>query len=170
MLTKIISGAQTGADRAGLIAAKQVGLDTGGWMPKGYLAQDEGPTGNRYHPEFAEMYGIKEHSSPKYPPRTAMNVKQSDGTIRFATNWASSGERLTLRMIKQYSKPYIDVDPNSDDVPPDLVARWILDNNIKVLNVAGNSERTSPGIARFTVDFLLSVFELLRDSNGKKES
>ena len=99
ILERVISGGQTGADRAGLAAAKAAGIATGGWMPKGFRALD-GP-----HAEFAAIYGIQEHTSDRYPPRTALNVKESDATLRFATDCNSPGEVLTLQMCKRYGKP-----------------------------------------------------------------
>lgn len=154
VLEKVISGGQTGADRAGLIAARANGIKTGGWMPQGFLANDG------THPEFAERYGIVEMHSKRYPPRTAMNVKESDGTLRFATNWDSPGEVLTLRLCTEYGKPHLDISPNGQLAPAD-VARWIAENNIRVLNVAGNAEQTSPGIQEFVVEFLEAVFRTL---------
>lgn len=154
MLTKIISGGQTGADRSGLIVAKAFGLKTGGWMPKGFLAQDG------LKPEFAELYNIVEHSSPLYPPRTRLNVRDSDATVRFATNWESSGERLTLKEIKLAKKPHFDVNILGSTSPQEL-ADWIIENKVETLNVAGNSERTSPEIGEFVVAFLSQTLELL---------
>jgi len=153
-LEQVISGGQTGADRAALIAANAAGIKTGGWMPQGFLANDG------KHPEFAERYGIVELSSKRYPPRTAMNVKESDGTLRFAANWDSPGEMLTLKLCKKYRKPILDITPGGQCTPNDVVA-WIAANSIQVLNVAGNAEQTSPGIHEFVVEFLLDVFRLL---------
>jgi hypothetical protein len=157
MLTKVISGAQTGADRGGLIAAKQYGISTGGWMPLGFLALD----GN--HPEFAELYSIQEHKSPKYPPRTLGNVKDSNGTARFASKWNTPGEKCTLKCINQANKPYIDIefDEKSD---PQILVDWILKKNIRILNIAGNTEQQAPGIEAFVVTYLTAVFEKL-DAN-----
>lgn len=152
---KIISGGQTGADRAGLEAAKEYGLETGGWVPRGFLAQDG------VHPEFVERYGIQEHESPNYPPRTALNVKDSDGTVRFMTNRFSAGSKCTLRMIKQYKKPYFDVNLLDESITPQKLANWITANNIQVLNISGNAERKSPCIGEFVVAFLHDVFECL---------
>lgn len=149
MLAKVISGGQTGADLGALIAAKELGIKTGGWMPKGFINH----TGK--HPEYAELYGLKEHpTSKRYQPRTALNVKESDGTIRIAANFNSAGEILTMNMIDQYKKPHLDVNPLVDDVPPSDVANWIKRNGIKVLNVAGNSERSCLGIGEFVTAFL----------------
>lgn len=153
-LERVISGGQTGADRAALAAAKAAGIRTGGWMPKGFRALD----GSR--PEFAELYGVQEHVSDRYPPRTSLNVKESDATIRFATEWDSSGEVLTLKMCERYRKPHLDVTPGGTVTPTD-VAAWIVANKVRVLNVAGNTERTSPGIETFVTTFLSEVFRLL---------
>jgi Circularly permutated YpsA SLOG family len=154
-LEQVISGGQTGADRAALIAARAVGIRTGGWMPKGYRAHDGD------HPEFATLYRLQEMESHRYPPRTAMNVKESDGTLQFATNWESHGEVLTLLLCRRHEKPHFDVTPGGEIGPADVV-EWILANNIRVLNVAGNAEQTSPGIQEWVEEFLGEVFELLR--------
>jgi hypothetical protein len=151
LLKRVISGGQTGADRAGLIAAKAAGIPTGGWMPRGFIAYD----GER--PDFAELYGIAEVASDRYPPRTAKNVRESDGTLRFATNFDSPGELLTLKLCKAHGKPHLDVRPGGDIEPSDAVA-WLCENEIRILNVAGNSEQTSPGIQDFVLGFLEEVF------------
>ncbi|MDY3559929.1 putative molybdenum carrier protein [Gemmata sp. JC673] len=153
-LVRVISGGQTGADRAALVAAKAAGLATGGWMPKGFLAHD----GER--PEFASLYGLREHESPRYPPRTALNVKESDATLRFATDWASPGEVLTLKMIERYGRPHLDVTPGGGETIATVV-EWLGHHDPHVLNVAGNSERTSPGIEAFVTAFLAEVFAQL---------
>ncbi|MBN9118591.1 MAG: hypothetical protein J0I06_05465 [Planctomycetes bacterium] len=155
LLERVISGGQTGADRAALVAAKAAGLATGGWMPKGFRAQD-GP-----RPEFAELYGIREHASDRYPPRTALNVKGADATLRFATDWDSPGEVLTRRMCERYCRPQLEVTPGGPIAPADVVD-WLVRNKVRVLNVAGNAERTSPGITAFVTEFLGEVFGLLR--------
>lgn len=153
-LERVISGGQTGADRAALVAAKAAGVPTGGWMPNGFLAQD-GP-----HPEFADLYGVREHASNRYPPRTALNVKESDATLRFATVWDSPGEVLTLDLCRRYKRPHLDVSPGGD-MTPESVAAWVRANGVRVLNVAGNTERTSPGITAFVTAFLADVFARL---------
>ena len=160
VLERVISGGQTGADRAALSAAKAAGIATGGWMPKGFRAHD-GP-----RPEFAELYGVHEHASTRYPPRTALNVKESDATLRFATDWDSPGEVLTQRMCDRYHKPHLDVSPGGTLTPAD-VANWIVQTGVRVLNVAGNAERTSPGIETFVTAFLSEVFGLLRAAESR---
>lgn len=154
MLTKIISGGQTGADRAALITAKSVGLQTGGTMPKGFIAHDG------CHPEFAELYNIKEDSSSTYAPRTFKNACEADGTIRFAADFTTAGEQLTLIAATASKKPHFDIDVLGDTSPEQLV-EWIIANNIQTLNVAGNSEKSAPGIGEFVNHFLLEVFRQL---------
>ena len=141
LLQRVISGGQTGADRAALTAAKAANITTGGWMPKGFRAQD-GPC-----PEFAALYGVREHTSDRYPPRTALNVKESDATLRFATEWDSPGEVLTQRMCERYGKPHLDVTPGGPITPADVV-EWLVRNNVRMLNVAGNTEAPHRGSAR----------------------
>lgn len=163
MLERVISGGQTGADRAGLVAAKAAGLATGGWMPKGFRALD-GP-----RPEFATLYGVTEHASDRYPPRTALNVKESCATVCFASAWDSPGEVLTRRMCERYGRPRLEVTPGGL-VSPAGVVEWLRLNGVRVLNVAGNTERTSPGIGAFTEAFLAEVFQLLKEGDTQYSS
>ncbi len=156
ILDKVISGAQTGADEAGLRAAKHYGIPTGGTISKGYR------TLGGARPEYADEFGIVEHPSWQYPPRTEANVRDSDATIRFATDWNSRGELLTKKIIDKRKKPSFDVDP-SDPPLPAAAAEWIVKNRIRVLNVAGNSEQTSPGIGKFTTGYLAQVFSALEE-------
>lgn len=155
MLEKICSGGQTGADVSGLRAAKKCGIATGGTAPKFYLTED-GP-----NPLLGSLYGLVEHTSMKYPPRTFANAKEGDGTIRFAVNFETAGEKLTLKAVKQFGRPHIDVDV-ADPIRHQEVVDWIISNNIKVLNVTGNRESTFPGIGDFVEEYLCKVIELLK--------
>ena len=164
MLVKVISGGQIGADQAGLFAAEDYGIATGGWMPSGFLTLE----GNK--PEFGPRFGIRATESVEYPPRTELNVVRSDGTIRFATNWNSPGERCTLKFIREAGKPHHDItmpeDRVVDPIEVQKAVEWIKKFNILTLNVAGNVEPKSRnarsfGITNFTRDFLGQVFEAL---------
>ena len=152
-MRKVISGGQTGVDRAALLAAKFIGLRTGGWMPKGWRALDG------CHPDFAEKYAMRECELINYRHRTELNVKHSDGTLRLAHTFTSPGELCTMKAIKRIGKPFIDVAANE---PRDLlyVINWIDENEIETLNVAGNSEQTAPGIQKFAFGWLVALFAL----------
>jgi len=150
-VTKVISGGQCGADIAGLRAAKRLGLQTGGWMPKGFR------TLNGLRPEYAEQYGLVETESEQYPPRTKRNVQQSDGTIRFAENFNTAGERCTLKYIREFNKPNMDVWINNEIVRQWQVIKWLHDNDIHILNVAGNARFEIEG---FVENYLLEVLRV----------
>lgn len=154
MLKIVCSGCQTGADIGGLLIAEQFGIKTGGWCPKNCRTEN----GDR--PEFIERFGLRETTTNNYVPRTYANAKMGDGTIRFAFNFESAGEKVTLQACQKYKKPVIDVDVT---VPRhvDEVVNWIKENNIEILNVAGNSESKHPGIREFVKDYLSQVFVLL---------
>lgn len=142
MLHKVISGGQTGADQAALWAAKQLGYRTGGWMPAG-AQTDGGP--NWF---IAREFGMDIHEERGYPPRTERNVRVSDGTVIFG-NPFSPGCRLTRNLCLKHHKPYI-INPTVE-----TLRHWLEVNRIGVLNVAGNRERSNPGIFDKTKAFLL---------------
>lgn len=151
MIEKVISGGQTGADQGGLFAASALYIETGGWAPVGFRTE----TG--LTPMLGTRFGLKEYPSSKYADRTFANVKDSDGTIRFATDFTSPGERCTFKAIQEYRKPYLDIYVPKPP-PHEDVVKWLKDNNIKVLNVAGNRESTSPGLQEFVAKYLTKVF------------
>lgn len=161
----IISGGQSGADLAGWKAAKRLGIPTTGWMPKGYLTE-YGP-----RPEYAELYGAKEHSSPKYPPRTRANIRDSDVTLIFDCSKGdnlddmSAGTRLAVKVAMELSVQalVVRVDLASKPEPkrPKAFREWCEGRGWKVYNIAGNRESKSPGIGAWVEDYLVQVFQLL---------
>lgn len=158
---KVVSGGQTGADIAGLKAAKDCGFLTSGFLPKGCITL-EGPK-----PEYLVLYSMYECEEFGYPPRTERNVKYSDGTFRFATNYFSPGELCTKKFINKHNKPSLDFDMSNLTESTAVGAyQWILYNNIRVLNVAGNTEKTSPGIEKQVYDFLCSVFKKFKKGDN----
>lgn len=156
MLRKVISGAQTGADIAALEVAKEFGLETGGLMPFGYKTLEG------CKPEYEKLFGISAHHSSSYVPRTRRNVKDSDGTIRFAFDLESRGEKCTFKAIQDFKKPHFDVDLN-DPSPISTVVEWLENQKIETLNVAGNSERTAPGTHEATTIYLSTLFRTLEN-------
>jgi hypothetical protein len=148
MFLQIISGGQTGVDRAALDVALKLGLPCGGWCPKGRRAED-GP--------IPERYPVLETSSLAYPRRTARNVRDSDGTLVLTCGRPDRGTALTLRLAQRYKKPLLVLD--LDEAPePAEVRQWIEVQQIRVLNVAGPRESSSPGIHEKAFGFLYSVF------------
>lgn len=146
---KIISGCQTAADEGGLEAAFALGLETGGWVPLGCKTE----TGPRH--DLARKYGLTETSSSDYPPRTELNVQNSDMTIWFGDS-NSSGGRLTLRLADKHKKKVLVIDGTTP--MPSIIIRSFLDL-IKpdVINIAGNRESNALGIKDFTRETLVAA-------------
>jgi hypothetical protein len=153
MVEKIISGGQTGVDRAVLDAALEFGIPCGGWCPKGRRAEDG---------SIPDRYPLQETSSPAYPLRTEMNVEDSDGTLVLAWGSPSGGTLLTLKLARKHHKPCILVDL-AQEAEPSIVQEWCRKNQIRIMNVAGPRESEAPGIYLRTLYFLK---EILTDSNG----
>ena len=145
---KIISGGQTGADQGGLEAGRLLGIPTGGTAPVGFIT-DDGP-----NLDLALVYHlVPGPPDPKiFPIRTRKNVSDSDGTVWFG-NPSSPGGRLTLNTCTKMNKPYL-INPSSTQL-----AEWINTYNIKVLNVAGNRERKTPGIKAQVISTLTTAFQ-----------
>lgn len=124
MIEKIISGGQTGADMGGLLAARDLGIPTGGWAPKGWVTED-GPK-----PELAE-FGLVECSVKGYPARTKWNIRDSDATVIYG-DIRSPGNKLTFNQCHFQAKP-VYVEPTVEEL-----ATWLVRWKVRVLNVAGS--------------------------------
>jgi hypothetical protein len=147
MLPQIVSGGQTGVDRAALDLALELGLPCGGWCPRGRRAED-GP--------LPERYPLRETSSPAYPQRTAGNVRDSDATLILTRGEPDPGTALTARLAARYGRPHLIVDlAKSPDAA--RVRAWLDENQIRVLNVAGPRESAKPGIYAQAKEFLRAV-------------
>jgi hypothetical protein len=153
MLVKIISGGQTGADRAGWRAARAFGVPTGGRMPRGFLA-DDGP-----HPEFSGRYGATEMPTDGEIARTEQNVQDADATLWFGLT-TTAGAQETVGACQRSGKPCMPVYPGAS-FEPSHVAAWIASNKIRTLNVAGNREAEEPGIGDRVERFLGEVLQQL---------
>jgi hypothetical protein len=164
-LKRVISGGQTGADLGGLKAAKACGIPTGGWMPKGFLTED-GPK-----PEYERLYGMLALPTSEYTKRTRRNVEFARGTLCIASRWNADGVAATLRYAEELQRPLLKVEypksPRSKvKVTPEEVFQWLVQNNIFVLNVAGNRESNAEGIEEFTYRFLVQVFQLVKNQSA----
>jgi hypothetical protein len=153
MLEKIISGGQTGADQAAWRAARAYGVPAGGWMPRGFLTED-GP-----RPEFAESYGAAEMPTDSAAARTEQNVHDSDATLWFGET-TTSGAQATVGACQRFGKPCLPIDPGAS-FEPSHVATWILENQVRTLNVAGNREGDESGIGDRVEQFLGQVLQQL---------
>lgn len=148
---KIISGGQTGVDRAALDTALENNLPAGGWCPKGRKAED-GP--------IDSLYPLKETTSDKYQVRTELNVRESDGTLIICKGTPSGGTALTIKKAGEHGKALLIVDLQKQPAPEPAL-QWLLDNNITTLNIAGPRESQSPGIYQKTLLFLEKIITLL---------
>ena len=131
MLKKIISGGQSGVDRAALDAAIRLGVPHGGWIPKGRITED-GP--------LPEIYQLVEMPSESYAERTEKNVIESDGTLIISRGAPTGGTDYTRKMVLKHGKQMLHIDMALHRTHRDaasLVSSWIKLNNIEVLNVAG---------------------------------
>ena len=146
-IEKIISGGQTGVDRAALDVALELGIRCGGWCPRGRKAED-GPIDTRYP--------LQETVSVRYPIRTVKNVRESDGTLILKWGKPSGGTLLTIKFAQKHKKPFCVVDLSLGG-DPETVKKWAKMNRIRVLNVAGPPESNKPGIYNQAVKFLQSV-------------
>ncbi len=151
MIQKIISGAQTGADRAGIDAAIESGFDYGGWLPKGRKAED-GIVPEKYT-ELQEM------TSGSYPKRTEQNVLDSDGTVIFGYGKLTTGSALTRKLAEQHNKPFLHIDLDIVKDPVPVIKGWVVKWNIKILNVAGRKASKAPGIYDVVKDIIKQVLK-----------
>ena len=157
MTLKILSGGQTGVDRAALDAANLAGLETGGWCPKGRIAED-GP--------IPSQYPLRETPDPGYPQRTEWNVRDSDATLIVTEQPPSGGTAYTIRMAKKHSRLWIIVRPDADDTELAAVAVWLRGRNIHVLNVAGPRESSTPGISGRAFALMVRLLRMMERSPG----
>lgn len=150
-LKKIISGGQTGVDRAALDAARTLAIPCGGWCPRGRRAED-GP--------IAPGYPLTETPSDDYAQRTEWNVRDAEGTLVLTRGALTQGTAFTVELARRLSKPCLVLD--LDHLPGEAPVRaWCEDHRVAVLNVAGPRESKSPGIYGDALAFLQHVL-----SNG----
>jgi hypothetical protein len=152
---KIISGGQTGADRAALDVAIDLNIAHNGWCPKGRRAEDG---------RIDRKYNLRETTSPAYLVRTERNVCDSDATLVFFHKHLTGGSAATIALARRHEKPFLPLDiakfANERQVA-DKIRKWLeklpiqprlddkrkkYENTAITMNVAGPRESTSPGI------------------------
>jgi hypothetical protein len=161
-LRKVISGAQTGADQAGLFVARDFQIETGGHIARGYrTALGDDPT--------LAQFNLTVSSSRDYPPRTRANAYEGDATVRLASNFDTAGEVLTLRYVNAAKKPCLSLllDGVDYDMKAAELVYFIVNNNVECLNVAGNADRDKAHGFHFqhASKILTSAFRIL-DEEG----
>ncbi|HRX70986.1 MAG: putative molybdenum carrier protein [Candidatus Competibacteraceae bacterium] len=145
---KIISGGQTGVDRAALDVALALGLDVGGWCPKGRRAEDG---------RIPDRYPLTETAEMDYETRTRRNIEDSDGTLILNRGKMEGGTALTADLARQIGKPCLIV-ALEEGIEPATFQDWLVANSITVLNVAGPRESKRPGMYDAAYDCLKSLF------------
>jgi len=155
VLEKIVSGGQTGADRAALDFAIKHGIPHGGWVPKGRLAED-GP--------LADRYELKEMPSDSYPARTEQNVIDSAGTLIISHGPLTGGSDYTREMAKKHKKPCLHIDLSRTKIHEAgaTIVIWLMGNAVSALNVAGPRASKDPYVYDQVVALLEHVVFLIR--------
>ena len=158
---RVVSGGQTGIDLAGVTAACVLGIPTGGWAPKGWVT-----THGQKHGTMTQ-FGLKECEVPGYAERTKRNVRDSHFTLILFEDYNSPGERCTRRYIESLQRPHYEFNmtlPQEQEHFIGLAAKTInacRQSPCYVINIAGNSEVTCPGIFIRALPILGKIFSKL---------
>jgi len=145
---RIVSGGQTGVDRAALDVGLERKIPVGGWCPKGRLAEDG---------VIAEKYPLQETATEIYEERTRKNVEDSEGTLILTRGHPTGGTAYTVEVALTLGKPLWIVD-FENEADARKAADWMDRNLIRILNVAGPRESKAPGIYGEAKKFLLKIF------------
>ena len=150
IIKSIVSGGQTGADRAALDWARQRDVPHRGWCPNGRRAED-GP--------IDSCYCLQETPASSYIVRTEWNVRDSDGTVIFTIKPRVSGGSLaTIRFAEMHGKPWLHLSLEASKDPADQLLEFVEMNGIRALNVAGPRASGAPGIAAFVKRIMDEAF------------
>jgi hypothetical protein len=157
----IVSGGQTGVDRAAWDVAIELGLPIGGWVPKGRLAED-GPIPERYA-------GLREAESPDPAVRTVLNVRDSDATLIFSHGLLTGGSRLTFDTTHRLKRPvfHVDLSKRSDAEAVAAVRTWLVAIRPDILNVAGPRASGDVSIGEHAGAVLRQALRLVHTSGGR---
>lgn len=172
MRLRVVSGGQTGADRAALDAAQESDLETGGWCPYGRRAEDG---------RIPDRYPLRETPSEAVEQRTEWNVRDSDATLILVLEAMDRGTAYTEEQARAYGRPLrvvalaapahgYDGGERVDPSPGEAfekkmvaTARWLKARKVSALNVAGPRESNAPGLYRAARRFLLRLFEAIAE-------
>lgn len=153
MIKKIISGGQTGADRAALDFAIEVGIPYGGWVPKGRKAEDG---------EIPAKYNLQEMKTASYPARTKQNVLNSHGTLIISHGKLTGGSLGTRKLAEENSRPclHIDLTKISHSIAVGKIINWLAACGIEILNIAGSRASKDAQIYGETLKLLRAFYHM----------
>ena len=162
-ITRIISGGQTGVDRAALDVAIELGIQHGGWVPRGRTAEDS---------VLSKQYEVKETPCDDVAQRTEWNVRDSDATVIISQGSLVGGSDLTRRKAIEYKKPVIHVDLALLSIPDaaELIMDWLSSIQCLTLNVAGQRQSESKEIYHLAKTLLKAVLFSNDNKRLSKES
>jgi len=143
----LVSGGQTGVDRAALDGALALGIPCGGWCPRGRRAEDG---------RIDMRYPLQETPSRDYAERTEWNVRDSDGTLILTRGAPQGGTALTLEIARRLGRPALVLDLAAAR-DAGAVRDWLAGEGIRILNVAGPRESAAPGIHDEALGFIQIV-------------
>lgn len=146
---KIISGGQTGVDRAGLDAALACGIAIGGYMPKGAKAEDG---------RVPSLYKLSEADTRSYSTRTELNVLESDATLILCNKKPAGGTLLTQKLCRIHMKPVLVLDVTAAANLFPVIRGFLNSARPRVLNIAGPRESKAPGIHYAAYTLLCAFF------------
>lgn len=136
-IQKIVSGGQTGVDRAALDVALALDLEAGGFCPKGRRAEDG---------RIPARYPLRETASPEYAERTRRNVRLADATLALTQQPPAGGTALTLRVAREEGTPCRQVQLPASEEAVAAVRRWLIEEDVRTLNVAGPRASEEEGV------------------------
>lgn len=150
-INKLVSGGQTGVDRAALDVAIFLNLSHGGWCPAGRRAEDG---------RIPDTYVLKETSERDYAVRTEKNVIDSDGTLILYRERTRGGTELTRKLALKHRRPLLCIDLECPwERAVETATEWLDEQGIQVLNVAGPRESSCEGIGQQAEQFLVDALQ-----------
>ncbi len=145
---KIISGGQTGVDRAALDVALKLGIECGGWCPQGRLAEDG---------LIDEKYPLQETPSTEYIQRTEWNVRDCDGVLILIWGDPVGGTKKAIEFTSVYKKPMLHIDLQKSE-RIQTVGDWIKAHQITTINIVGPRASEAPDSYEKARAFLMKIF------------
>ena len=148
----IISGGQTGADRAAFDFALEHGIEISGFVPRGRRAEDG---------RLADVYpNLTETASRNYAVRTELNVRAADATLIVSRGKLTRGSLTTRKFAERHGKPcrHVDLLAATIEEAARKTREWLVSIDCRSLNVAGPRASTDPEIYGRTKLFLAALF------------